>query len=127
MTTSEPIPHEDAAPVPEPEDVTDTGALAAEQIAILRNLIVEACPDAVPELIQGADAAALLASIPTARAAFARIVQAAASPSPAGVPAAPAPAVVPAPVPAGHATRSYHPDPTTLSPFAKIRHGLTRE
>ena len=48
-------------------------ALSEEQLARLRAMPVAANPEAVPELIAGADFDALLASVEPARAAYARV------------------------------------------------------
>ena len=61
-------------------------ALSGEQLARLRATLVAANPEAVPELIAGADFDALLASVEPARAAYARIREEAARQVAAGVP-----------------------------------------
>jgi hypothetical protein len=103
---------------PAPLDDTAAGTAddphAADDLSVLREVIALAFPDAVPELIRGDDVPAMLASIPEARAAFARVIE-----------RVPAPA--PAPVPAGSAVRSHQPDASTLSPLARIRLGLVRD
>ncbi len=81
-----------------------------EDAAMLRELIVQANPDVVPELVQGASLREMLDSLPAARAAYARIAEAAAAPS--------------TPVPSGSAIRSREPNPADLSPAAKVRAGL---
>lgn len=100
-------------------DVTDDDP-AEEQTghddaALLRELIVGANPDVVPELIQGASLREMLDSLPAARAAYARIVEAAATTTSA------------TPVPSGSAIRSREPDAAGLSPAAKVRTALDRQ
>ncbi len=62
------------------------GGLTAEQLARLRETLIAANPEAVPELIAGADFEALLASVAPARAAYARIREQAMQGAIAGVP-----------------------------------------
>ena len=50
-----------------------TGGLTAEQLARLRETLVAANPEAVPELIGGGDFDALLASVGPAREAYRRV------------------------------------------------------
>jgi len=78
---------------------------------MLRDLIVRAHPDAIPELIQGASLREMLASLPDAQAAFARVAEAAAAQT--------KPAV-----PSGSAIRSREPGPANLSPADKIRSAM---
>ena len=83
-----------------------------DDLAAVRELVLRAHPDAVPELVSGATVGELLASVEPARAAYARVAERIA-------PAATAP-VVPAggagPVPI---------DPDRLPAPEKIRRGLT--
>jgi hypothetical protein len=104
----------DPAPLDDTAAETADDPHAADDLSVLREVIALAFPDAVPELIRGDDVPAMLASIPEARAAFARVIE-----------RVPAPA--PAPVPAGSAVRSHQPDVSTLSPLARIRLGLVRD
>ncbi len=96
-------------------DVTDDGRVdeppAGDDAALLRELIVQAHPDVVPELLQGASLREMLDSLPAARAAWARVAEATAS-------------APPAPVPSGSAIRSREPNPADLSPAGKVRAGL---
>jgi hypothetical protein len=88
------------------------GELSGAQLARLRETLVAAHPDAVPELIVGGAFEALLASVPVAQAAYARIRETAAREAAASVPR-------------GGGTRA--PDPAAyadLSPEAKIAAGL---
>lgn len=55
------------------EAPVEAPGLTAGQLARLREALVAAHPEAVPELIAGADFDALLASVEPARAAYARI------------------------------------------------------
>ncbi len=87
-------------------------SLSADQMARLRDTLVSANPDAVPEMIAGADFDSLLASVEGAKSAFARIKGAVQGESAAGVPR-------------GGGTRTV--DPATyaaLSPAAKIAVGI---
>ena len=83
----------------------------ADDAAMLRDLIVRAHPDAIPELIQGASLREMLDSLPDAQAAFARVAEAAAAQT--------KPAV-----PSGSAIRSREPGPANLSPADKIRSAI---
>lgn len=85
--------------------------VVGEDAALLRELIVGANPDVVPELIQGASLREMLASLPAARAAYTRVAEAAVA------------AATP-PVPSGSAIRSRQPNVADLSPAAKIRAAL---
>jgi hypothetical protein len=84
-----------------------------DAVGLVRELARKAHPDAVPELIDGEDAAAIAASIEPARAAFARLKAQLASEKPA--PAAPR-------VPAGGNPPAV--DPDRLPAAEKIRRGL---
>jgi hypothetical protein len=87
------------------------GPGAGDDIAALHALILQAHPDVVPELIRGESLHELLASVPAARAAYARVV--AATPR------------ATAPVPAGASIRTTPAHAEGLSPFAKIRAALS--
>lgn len=87
-----------------PED----GALAR-----VRDLILRAHPDVVPELVTGATFDELLASVEPARAAYARV-------------AARSRAATPAPIPAGQPGRQSALNLDELSASAKIAEGLRR-
>lgn len=100
-------------------EVTDQGtgrdgsapAVSAEDLAAVRELILRAHPDVVPELVAGTTVAELTASVEAARAAYA------------GVVSRQAPVIsVPPVVPAGGATVVV--DPATLPSGEKIRRGL---
>ena len=80
-----------------------------DAVGLVRELARKAHPDAVPELIDGEDAAAIAASIEPARAAYARLREEIAREQPARVPAGGmSPAV----------------DPDRLPPAEKIRRGI---
>ena len=89
-----------------------------DDVAAVREVVLRAHPDAVPEMIGGGTVAELLASVEPARAAYARVI-AAASPE---MPAAPARPGTPV-VPAGDAP-AFAVDPDQLPPVEKIRRGL---
>lgn len=80
------------------------------ELESVRELIVRAYPDIVPELLAGESVGDLIASVPAARAAYARVAE--------SVRAQP-----PAPIPAGGGRRPPH-DPDSLPPEVKIRIGL---
>jgi len=82
---------------------------AASDLATVRELILRAHPDVVPELIAGESIDALLASVEPAQAAWQRLAERI------GVP----------PVPAGGA-KPLAVDPERLSASEKIRRGLAR-
>ena len=106
-------------PTPGDEEATEPGQREPRpEGQQLRELIVRAHPDTVPELLQGESLAELLASLPAAQAAFARVAEAAR--------AGAAATVGDVPVAAGAALRSPEPRAEGLSPLAKIRVGLTR-
>jgi hypothetical protein len=89
------------------------GALTADQLARLRDVLVAANPEAIPELIGGGDLDALLASIETARAAYARVKDATARSALAAIPR-------------GGGTRALDPAAyADLSPEAKIAFALS--
>ena len=84
---------------------------AADEIALLRELVLKAHPDVVPELVHGNTVSDMLASVPDAQAAYARIAGAHTQP---GSPH----------IPAGGTVRSQPVNAETLSSMAKIRSGL---
>ncbi|MEA2525572.1 MAG: hypothetical protein QOF73_2799 [Thermomicrobiales bacterium] len=85
--------------------------LAAEELAAVRELILRAHPDVVPELVTGRTVGELTASVEAARAAYAGVV----SRQPSAVSTPPV-------VPAGGATVVV--DPANLPTAEKIRRGL---
>lgn len=101
----------DAADHPAPPDDTGTPDPpgVADEMRIIRELILQAHPDVVPELVQGATLHELLASVPIAREAWRnaveRLRQAQFGP----------------PIPSGASVRSAPLDLDSLSPLAKIR------
>ena len=98
----------------EGEATSLTGGLSVDQLGRLRTLLVAANPETVPELIAGDDFETLLASVGTARAAYARAKE-------------DAHRDMAAAVPRGGGTRL--PDPAAfdwLSPQAKIAAALAR-
>jgi hypothetical protein len=89
------------------------GTPTLDQLARLRDVLVAANPEAVPEMIGGADLDALLASVEPARAAYARIKDAAAHAALAAIPR-------------GGGTRALDPAAyADLSPEAKIAFALS--
>jgi hypothetical protein len=108
----------DTTPATETQTIEQDGsALAPEDLTAVRDLILRAHPDVVPELVTGSTVAELTASVETARAAYAAVVG-----------RQPATASTPPVVPAGGATVVI--DPTSLPAAEKIRRGIanrTRE
>lgn len=98
----------------------EENATTADDIAAVREVVLRAHPDAVPELIAGTTVAELLASVESARDAYARVVASASTGTPADhdQPIAPS-------VPAGDAP-AFLVDPDHLPPVEKIRRGLAR-
>jgi hypothetical protein len=88
-----------------------TQGRGGEELALVREVVLKAHPDAVPELIGGETIADLLASVEPARAAYARISE---RQRPAGE--------TPPTVPAGAATAVV--DPATLPSHELIRRGI---
>ena len=84
--TQLPVPDHDETPPPTTSDPTPPGDLTPEQLAQLRDTLIAAHPQAVPELIAGDSFAALLASVGPARAAYARISAEAARGHTTGIP-----------------------------------------
>jgi hypothetical protein len=95
----------------EPPEASDP---AVDDLRAVRDLILGAHPEIVPELVMGSTIAELTASVATARAAYQRVAEAARQASSGGA-AAPA-------VPAGGATAAI--DPDRLSSAEKLRRGI---
>lgn len=87
---------------------------AAEELNRVREVVLKAHPDAVPELIAGTSIAELLASVEPARTAFARLSE--------RIKPAAAPPATPPAVPAGAATAAI--DPASLPSHELIRRGI---
>jgi hypothetical protein len=87
----------------------------AVDLATVRELVLKAHPDVVPELVTGNSVAELTASIEPAKAAYQRIAEAMASPLGGRTIAPPA-------VPAGGSAAAV--DPDTLPAAEKIRRGI---
>ena len=86
----------------------------ATDLAAVRELVLRAHPDVVPELVAGESVEALLASVEPAQAAYRRIAERIPQPDPSPpVPSVPAGGDRPAPV-----------DPDRLPAGEKIRRGL---
>ncbi len=104
---------EETPPAPESPAPPAPGAPTADQLARLRDVLVAAHPEAVPELIAGADLDTLLASLDPARAAYTRIKQTATQATLAAIPR-------------GGGTRALDPAAYDgLSPEAKIALALS--
>jgi hypothetical protein len=100
------------------EPTPETIVPITDDLAAVREVVLRAHPDAVPELIAGDSITELLASVEPARAAYARVVAAASPETPTSYvkPVAPV-------VPAGDAP-VFAVDPDQLPPVEKIRRGL---
>lgn len=100
---------------PEADPTMDASTLDLAQV---RELVLMAHPDVIPELVNGATFEELMGSVETARAAYQRAVDAIRK----GQPAA---ADSPAPkIPAGGGQRHANVNAEHLSPAAKISEGL---
>ena len=115
-----PLEGSDDGPTPDstqehPAQAADDGR--ADEITAIRELVLKAHPDVVPELITGASVAELLSAIEPARAAYGRLVDTVRAAAPqatsAPVPAVPAGGSAPVPI-----------DPDRLPPAEKIRRGI---
>jgi hypothetical protein len=100
-----------------PDDVVDAQSVSDQSfdLARVRELVLSANPDVVPEMVQGTTFDELMASVDPARDAYRRIVEQAKA-------AEPGPRV--ATQPGGRGTALH--DVESLSPLAKIREGLRR-
>ncbi len=85
-----------------------------EATVSLRDLVMRAYPDVVPELVSGATVEEMLASVPAAQEAYSRIVEVSKS-------------VQPESVPAVGGARNFPMDVAAMSPALKIREGLRRK
>ena len=84
-------------------------------IAAVRAVVLTAYPDSIPELVQGETIAELLASVESARAAYARVAET--------LPSRAEPATAnPPTVPAGGGSAVL--DPTDLPAAEKVRRGI---
>lgn len=104
-------PPETTDPADPPEPMPD-GHDPAPDLAAVRELVLRAHPDVVPELVTGETIAALIASVEPARAAYARLTASIAQDA---SPVAPVPAGGSAPIAV---------DPDRVPPAEKIRRGL---
>lgn len=108
-------PDPDAATLPDTPEAPGVPD-APDELALARELVLRAHPEVVEELIGGNSLAELLASVPAAEAAFARVAATTRA-------AATREATTPA-VPGGGAVRSAGVNVDGLGPLAKIRAGL---
>ena len=92
-------------------DENEEQPVEMDEVGLVREVVLRAHPDVVPELVSGATIADLLASVEPARAAYARIEE---RRQPAGE--------SPPTVPAGAATAVI--DPATLPAHELIRRGV---
>jgi hypothetical protein len=95
------------------DEIEETVVLA-DEVALVREVVLKAHPDVVPKLVSGASIAELLASVEPARAAYARIEE--------RLPQAASVVEAPPTVPAGAATAAV--DPGTLPAHELIRRGI---
>jgi hypothetical protein len=107
----------DEETLPDAEATPDTPE-APNELALARELVLRAHPEVVHELISGSSLAELLASVPAAEAAFARVA--------ATTRAASTREATSTPVPGGGAVRSASVNVEGLGPLAKIRAGLSQ-
>lgn len=112
------VPLDHQPDLAEPEQMVPDDApaeqTAPDEAELLRDLVLRAHPDVVPELVQGATVQELLASLPLARAAWTNALERARQVM---TPAETA-------IPAGGTVRTTTLDPAGLSPLAKIRAGM---
>jgi len=111
------IPPAPPSPSP-PVATTDDAGPESDDLTALRDVVLKAYPDVVPDLVRGDSTAALLASVEPARAAYARIratIQADTAPVATNTPMPAIPAGGGAPLPV---------DPDRLPSSEKIRRGL---
>lgn len=116
---------------PQTQTESQTVTIGTDDIATIRDLVLRAHPNVVPELVRGVTVAELTASIPDAEAAYQRIASAltgqGSAQEPASQPGAPASAapadpVVPVNVPAGGGVAVI--DFAKIPAAEKIRRGL---
>jgi hypothetical protein len=106
---------EEQAVSEEGRSVEEVGTTGSEDLAAVREVVLRAYPDSVPELVGGTSVAEVLASVEGARAAYRRVVEAV---------SAEAGSATSAPsVPAGAVTRPAV-DPERLPAAEKIRRGV---
>ncbi len=105
---------------PDVPDVPD----APDELTLARELVLRAHPDTVQELVAGSSLAELLASVPAAEAAYARVV--AATRGAAVHSTTQATLAHETTVPGGGAVRSVSVNVDGLGPLAKIRAGISR-
>ena len=94
------------------------GSSGAAELGRVRDLVLQAHPDVVPDLVQGETLDALLASVEPARSAYQQIAERVRS----GDGRPPASAPTPPAVPAGGTRVTV--DPATLTPVTKIARAL---
>ena len=103
----------------------EVGVSEAGELDLVREVVLRAHPDVVPELVAGGTVAELLASVEPARAAYARIVEGQTAAVSAAVEVPVADPVMPPIVPAGAAASVV--DPATLPAQELIRRGVAAE
>lgn len=94
-------------------DIETTGDGLLGELDAVREVVLSAYPDCVPELVHGETIAEVLASVEPARAAYARVVATISAPE--------APSAPPL-VPAGGGSAII--DPTELPAAEKVRRGI---
>ncbi len=106
--------HDETPAAIDGEEAANPEAAEATDLVAIRELVLRAHPDVVPELIAGESVEALLASVGPAQAAFQRLAERFPQrPTPPSGPSVPAGGDRPAPV-----------DPERLPASEKIRRGL---
>jgi hypothetical protein len=103
----------------------EVGVSEVGELDLVREVVLRAHPDVVPELVAGGTVAELLASVEPARAAYARIVEGKTAAVSAAVEVPVADPVMPPIVPAGAAASVV--DPATLPAQELIRRGVAAE
>jgi hypothetical protein len=120
---------EATTPAATPAETSTAAAIAAGELEKVRELVLKAHPDVVPDLVRGGSIDELLASVEPAKSAYQRVADAVRAggggqPVTADGPQTPAAAQPPA-VPAGGANNVV--DPSTLAPTTKIAQGLAQQ
>jgi hypothetical protein len=121
-TATQPTPNADISTTPVTTSAVTTPApTIGNDLARIRELVLRAHPDVIPDLIRGDSFDDLLASIEPARTAYQRIAEQVRATTPI-TPADTTPSARPPQVPAGGATTVI--DPSTLTPTTKIARAL---
>jgi hypothetical protein len=115
-------------PAAQGEAAANAAAAGSEDLAKVRELVLKAHPDVVPDLVQGSSVDELIASVEPARSAYQRVadaVRAGATESGVRGTEETTEAASPPVVPAGGATNIV--DPSSIPPTGKIARGLAEQ